>query len=68
MEKVIVKVDLENEIDVKVIWLVKCNGIRVVYGVGNFYCKVKDMDSVLKVYEMGIEYNLEYYSNYVGKV
>ncbi len=67
LEKAIAKADPENETDAKVIRLAKRNGTRAAYGAGNFHRKAKDMDSALKAYETGIEYNPEYYSNYVGK-
>ncbi|MBK7869369.1 MAG: tetratricopeptide repeat protein [Saprospiraceae bacterium] len=67
LEKAIAAADSTSETDAKVIKLAQQNGAIATYYVGNDLRKVNKFDEALKVYNQGIEYNPNFYANYIGR-
>ncbi|MDX1941964.1 MAG: tetratricopeptide repeat protein [Saprospiraceae bacterium] len=66
-EKAIAAADSTSETDAQVLKLSKQNGAIATYYVGNDLRKANKFDEALKLYNEGIEYNPDFYANYIGR-
>jgi hypothetical protein len=58
--------DTTSETDVKVIGLAKRNGSIAAYYVGTSQRKADELDQAIESYQLGIDYNPDFYANHIG--
>ncbi|PHN01546.1 hypothetical protein [Flavilitoribacter nigricans] len=58
--------DTTSETDVKVIGLAQRNGAIAAYYVGTGQRKAEELEKAIETYQLGIEYNPDFYANHIG--
>lgn len=58
--------DTTSETDLKVIGLAKRNGSIAAYYLGTSQRKADQMDEAIETYQLGIDYNPDFYANHIG--